>query len=115
MPSHYVNGKWIAGEGPRLTAYDPSTGACTWSGSAATAAEVDAACKAARASFDAWAMRASDERIGVCNRFRDLLKEHAEDLARLIALEVGKPLWEARTEVASMAGKIDISVQAYRA
>ncbi|MGH8810343.1 MAG: succinylglutamate-semialdehyde dehydrogenase, partial [Noviherbaspirillum sp.] len=54
-------------------------------------------------------------RIGVCNRFRDLLKEHAEDLARLIALEVGKPLWEARTEVASMAGKIDISVQAYRA
>jgi len=42
-----------------------------------------------------------------------LLRQHAEELAALISLEVGKPLWEARTEVTSMANKVDISAQAY--
>ncbi len=115
MPSHYLNGRWIAGEGPQLTACDPSSGAQIWSGAAATPAEVDAACGAARAAFGAWALAALDERIAICQRFRDLLKEHSEALATTISREVGKPLWEARTEVATMANKIDISVQAYRA
>ena len=115
MYSHYLNDQWIAGDGPQLAAFDPSTGRQTWSGHAATAAEVDIACKAARAAFDAWAAAALDVRVGICNRFRDLLKEHSEELATLISLEVGKPLWEARTEVATMANKVDISVQAYHA
>jgi len=115
MHSHYLNGQWIAGDGPQLAAHDPSTGLQTWSGHAATAAEVDAACKAARNAFEAWATAAADIRIGICQRFRDLLKEHGEELATLIASEVGKPLWEARTEVTTMANKVDISVQAYHA
>lgn len=56
-----------------------------------------------------------DERIAICMRFRDQLKANGEELALLISQEVGKPLWEARTEVASMANKVDISVQAYHA
>ncbi len=115
MDSHYVNGRWIEGEGPPLAAFNPADGLQVWAGRAATADEVDAACNAARTAFDAWAMAALDERIAVCTRFRDLLKKHSEELARLIALEVGKPLWEARTEVTSMANKVDISVQAYHA
>lgn len=115
MHSHYVNGRWIEGEGPPLAAFNPADGLQVWAGRAATADEVDAACNAARTAFDAWAMAALDERIAVCTRFRDLLKKHSEELARLIALEVGKPLWEARTEVTSMANKVDISVQAYHA
>ena len=115
MHSHYINGQWIAGEGPQLTVTDPSNGKQVWSGHAATASEADAAFKAARAAFGAWAQTPLDERIALCNRFRDLLKEHGEALAQLISIEVGKPLWEARTEVTTMANKIDISVQAYRA
>ena len=115
MHSHFLNGQWIAGEGPQLAAYDPSTGRETWSGHAATAAEVAIACKAARAAFEAWACEPLEVRVGICNRFRDLLKEHSEDLAALISIEVGKPLWEARTEVTTMANKVDISVQAHHA
>jgi len=115
MPSHYVNGRWLDGEGARFSACDPSTGHETWRGAAATEAEVQAACDAARAAFDAWARTALDQRLAICRRFRDLLKEQGEALAQLISLEVGKPLWEARTEVASMANKIDISEHAYRA
>lgn len=115
MHSHYLNGCRIAGEGSPLASIDPSTGLQTWCGRAATPGEVDAACRSARAAFDAWAMAEFDLRIGICQRFRELLKEHGEELAELISIEVGKPLWEARTEVASMAGKVDISVQAYHA
>jgi acyl-CoA reductase-like NAD-dependent aldehyde dehydrogenase len=71
--------------------------------------------QAARAAFDAWAMTPLEERIAICMRFRDLLKENAEELAQTIAEEVGKPLWEARTEVTTMANKVDISVQSYGA
>lgn len=115
MHTHYLNGRWIAGEGPQLVVHDPSSGQQAWSGHAATDAEVDAACNAARAAFGGWALARLEERIAVCHRFRDLLKEQSEDMAMLIAREVGKPLWEARTEVTSMANKVDISVQSYHA
>ncbi|HYD96826.1 MAG TPA: succinylglutamate-semialdehyde dehydrogenase [Noviherbaspirillum sp.] len=115
MHSHYLNGRWIAGEGPELAAYDPSTGTCTWRGRSAAADEVSSGVAAARAAFDRWARTPLAERVAVCQRFRDLLKEHAEDLALQIAIEVGKPLWEARTEVTTMANKVDISVQAFHA
>lgn len=113
--SHYLDGKWVTGKGPHLVAIDPATGSQTWSGHAATVDEVDSACKAARAAFDGWARRSFDERMAVCNRFRDLLKDRGDALARLISIEVGKPLWEARTEVTIMANKVDISAQAYHA
>jgi len=113
--SHLIDGEWLAGEGVTFAVHDPSTGQQIWSGNAASAAEVDAACHAARTAFRGWAATTLDERIAACMRFRDLLKQQADDLALMICREVGKPLWEARTEVTSMANKIDISVQAYRA
>ncbi|HJV50370.1 MAG TPA: succinylglutamate-semialdehyde dehydrogenase [Noviherbaspirillum sp.] len=115
MHSHFLNGQWVAGEGPPLLVHNPADGMQIWSGRAATATEVDVACMSARAAFGKWVMQPVDERIAICQRFRDLLKENSEELARLISLEVGKPLWESRTEVSTMANKIDISVQAYHA
>ncbi|MDC8759438.1 succinylglutamate-semialdehyde dehydrogenase [Janthinobacterium fluminis] len=114
-PSNFINGEWLAGSGPELVTIDPSNGRQTWSSQQASAADVAQACAAARASFEAWAARPLEERIAVCTRFRDLLKEDAEELALLISEEVGKPLWESHTEVATMANKVDISVQSYGA
>jgi succinylglutamic semialdehyde dehydrogenase len=113
--SNYIGGEWLAGSGPELATIDPSTGQQTWTSNASTPDDVARATKAARAAFEPWALTPLDERIAVCTRFRDLLKEHAEELAGIIAEEVGKPLWEARTEVTTMANKIDISVQSYGA
>lgn len=113
--SHYLDGRWIAGEGETLTAVDPASGWQTWNGHAATAQEVDLACMAARRAFGDWARTPLDRRVAICERFRDLLKAHSEELARRISTEVGKPLWESRTEVTTMANKVDISVQAYHA
>ena len=113
--SNFIAGKWSAGSGQELATIDPSTGRQTWTSLESTAEDVESAVKAARAAFDTWAMTSLDERIAICIRFRDLLKENAEVLAQTIAEEVGKPLWEARTEVTTMANKVDISIQAYGA
>ncbi|MES2074867.1 MAG: succinylglutamate-semialdehyde dehydrogenase [Pseudomonadota bacterium] len=113
--SNFINGQWLAGSGAELLTIDPASGRQTWASRASTAADVARASAAARAAFEGWALTPLEQRIAVCTRFRDLLKEHAEELALLISEEVGKPLWESRTEVTTMANKVDISVQAYAA
>ncbi len=113
--SNYINGEWLAGSGAGLETIDPSTGRRTWTSNASSADDVARAVQAARAAFETWAFTGLEERIAVCRRFRDLLKEHNEELAAIIAEEVGKPLWEARTEVTTMANKVDISVQSHAA
>ena len=113
--SNLINGEWLAGSGPLLATIDPSTGRQTWTSNESTAEDVDRAVKAARAAFEDWALTPLEQRIAICQRFRDLLKEHNEELAAIIAEEVGKPLWEARTEVTTMANKVDISVQSHAA
>ncbi|THC41153.1 succinylglutamate-semialdehyde dehydrogenase [Massilia sp. Mn16-1_5] len=113
--SNFINGAWLAGSGAELVTIDPSNGRQTWTSKESTGEDVARAAEAARDAFEDWALRPLEERIAIATRFRDLLKEHAEELAGIIAEEVGKPLWEARTEVATMANKIDISVQSYGA
>jgi len=113
--SNFINGNWVAGTGESFNVINPADGQTIWQGNAAAKVEVDQACSAARASFARWAKTGFEQRVALCQKFRDLLKEHTEELALLISAEVGKPLWEARTEVATMANKIDISVQSYQA
>lgn len=113
--SNYINGEWLAGSGPELVTIDPSTGRRTWTSNESTSDDVARAVQAARAAFEDWALAPLETRIAVCQRLRDLLKERNEELAKIIAEEVGKPLWEARTEVTTMANKVDISVQSHAA
>ncbi len=91
------------------TSTDPMTGTVVWQGEDA---DVEAAVAAARAAQPGWALRPLAERIAVAERFAEVVKAHAEDFARVIAQETGKPLWEARTEVGTVAAKIGISVTA---
>jgi succinylglutamic semialdehyde dehydrogenase len=49
----------------------------------------------------------------VVKKFSEQLTENKEELAKAIALETGKPLWETRTEAGAMVGKVGISEKAY--
>lgn len=53
------------------------------------------------------------ERIERLRRYANEVRDCAEEFARLIARETGKPLWEARTEVDAVIGKVEISINAY--
>jgi succinylglutamic semialdehyde dehydrogenase len=114
MSTLYIAGAWQAGQGDAFESLNPVTQRVVWSGQGATEAQVDAAVKAARQAFPAWATRSLDERIAVLEAFAASLKSHADELAHCIGEETGKPLWESATEVTSMINKVAISVQSYR-
>jgi succinylglutamic semialdehyde dehydrogenase len=114
MTTLYIAGAWQAGLGEAFESLNPVTQQVIWSGQGATAGQVDAAVMAARQAFPAWATLTLDERIGVLETFAVTLKHRADEIARCIGEETGKPLWESATEVTSMANKVAISVQSYR-
>lgn len=114
MNTHYIAGQWQPGQGELLQSLDPVAQSVLWQGQSATAAQVDAAVAAARGAFSQWAAYSLDGRIAVLERFAACLKARADEVARTIGEETGKPLWEAATEVNSMVGKVAISIQSYR-
>lgn len=89
--------------------YEPATGEELWRGEAS---DVDAAVKAARGAWPAWASLSLTQRIELVRRFANQVRKRADDFAELIARETGKPLWEARTEVDAVINKVEISVNA---
>ncbi len=93
-----------------LLSFEPATGEQFWRG---RVHDVDAAVEIARNGWVDWAAKPLAYRTETLRRFATNVKAEAEKFAALIARETGKPLWEARTEVESVANKVDISVQAY--
>ncbi|WP_138438786.1 succinylglutamate-semialdehyde dehydrogenase [Marinobacter alexandrii] len=109
----FIDGLWLQGHGEYFESIQPVTGEAVWEGNAANLEDVDAAIREARSAFVTWRRKSFAERLAVVEAFRDQLEENKEALAHQIGLETGKPLWESRTEVAAMIGKVAISVQGY--
>ncbi|MYL22368.1 succinylglutamate-semialdehyde dehydrogenase [Halomonas alkaliantarctica] len=108
-----INGAWIAGSAESFSKRDGVSGAELWQGNAASSEQVAGAVEAARGAFPGWARTPFAERQALAERFVEALKQHSEALAVAIASETGKPLWEARTEVGAMVGKVALSIKAY--
>ena len=97
---HYINGKHVVGTGARLgDVYNPATGAVQAQITMATATETEAAIAAAQAAFPAWSATPALRRARIMFKFKALLDEHANDLAKAISLEHGKTISDARGEV----------------
>jgi len=111
--SIYINGQWLEGNGPAFDSLNPTTGESIWNGCAADPAQVEKAIAGSRAAAFDWADLDFAARCQIVRRYGELLAENKELLATTIAEETGKPLWETRTEAAAMAGKIEISINAY--
>ncbi len=96
-----------------LVSINPCTNETVWQGKIAGSHDVADAVVRARAAFADWSRLPFDARASIAARFRDHVTENGEDLARLISLETGKPFWEAKTEAASVAAKVDISIRSH--
>lgn len=107
-----IDGQWQDGQGDVFSKTDPVSGETLWQGAAASAEQVTSAVAAARRAFSTWARTSQEQRQALVERFREVLETHREDLAASIAHETGKPLWEARTEVGAMIGKVALSIRA---
>lgn len=95
---------------PELISLEPATGAELWRGSPS---DVNYEIEMARAAWPSWAAAPLAHRIERVRSFANRVRIDLELFADLIARETGKPLWEARNEVESVVGKVDISVRAY--
>ena len=94
-----IGADWIpAGEGA-IEVLNPATGAVVGRVPKLGAAETEAAIAAAEVAQKAWAARTAKDRAGVLRRWYELMVENADDLARILTMEQGKPLSEARGEV----------------
>ncbi|MEU6258438.1 aldehyde dehydrogenase family protein [Streptomyces sp. NPDC047043] len=91
----FIGGQWReAADGARTEVVDPSRGAVVTTVAEAGAADVDAAVRAAREAFDggAWSGLSGRERGRILHRVAELIRENADELARLESLDVGKPI-----------------------
>ncbi|USH02672.1 succinylglutamate-semialdehyde dehydrogenase [Grimontia kaedaensis] len=112
--TQWIENKAIEGKGDAFESLNPFNSEAVWSGKAATPEQVEAAVDAARCAFISWKKTPFTERQALVERFAEKVKENSEHIAKVIAEETGKPLWETRTEAAAMVGKIGISLRAYQ-
>lgn len=97
----FIGGEWRAATGGgAFSVEDPATGDALLAVADATSEDALAALDAADAAQSSWARTPSRERGEILRRAFELVSERAEDFALLVTLEMGKPLAEARGEVA---------------
>lgn len=98
--SHFIAGRAVASSTKEFgDVYNPSTGEVIARVPLGTAGDVDAAVQAARAAFAGWSGTPAPKRAAVLFRYRDLLEQNFDALARLVTRENGKTLDEARGDV----------------
>ncbi|MEV3911879.1 aldehyde dehydrogenase family protein [Streptomyces canus] len=91
----FVGGQWReAADGARTEVVDPSRGVVVTTVAEAGAADVDAAVRSARETFDGgtWSGLSGRERGRILHRVAELIRENADELAQLESLDVGKPI-----------------------
>ncbi len=95
-----IDGKWRDGsEGGRIPVVDPATGEQIAEVADGTPADAVAACDAAAAAQERWAVTAPRERSEILRSCWQTLVDHTDELASLIVREQGKPLADARGEI----------------
>ena len=103
-----VDGKWIEADGGRTIAVrNPATGEVIGEVPALGAAETRRAIEAAHRAFPAWRALLAKERRVILRKLSDLMLENTDDLGVIMTAEQGKPLPEAKGEIAYAASFIE--------
>lgn len=72
--------------------------------------DIDLAVESANKAFDRWRLEPLENRISYLAKYKENLKRIEIELSEAISREIGKPLWEAKQEVATMINKVDVSI-----
>ena len=104
----YLDGAWAdADDGARFEVDNPADGSRLGTVPRMGAAETRRAIEAAARALPPWRALTGKQRAGHLRNWSDRILEHAEDLARLMTAEQGKPLAESRAEVAYAASHVE--------
>ena len=104
----FINGQWCDAEGGRtLAVFNPATGTEIGRLAHAGIPDLERAAQAAQKGFEIWRDTPANERSAILRKAAALMRERAPQIAELLTQEQGKPLAEARVEVASAADIIE--------
>jgi betaine-aldehyde dehydrogenase len=90
--SNFIDGESVASDGESESILNPATGEELARASKSTAEDVDRAVQAARGAFPGWSAATPAQRAQALLALADLVEEHAQEIARLEALNAGKPI-----------------------
>jgi malonate-semialdehyde dehydrogenase (acetylating)/methylmalonate-semialdehyde dehydrogenase len=111
--THYINGEKVNGKNDKFGyVYSPSTGQKIATVPYASAEEVDEAVKLAKNAASKWANTSVGKRVEVLFKFRQLLVEHTDELAKLIGKENGKTISDAKGEISRGLESVDVATGA---
>ena len=97
----YINGAFVPADGgATFDVTNPASGDVIASVADCSAAQIKAAIDAAEAAQPLWAAKTAKERAAILRKWHDLCLENADDLAIILTAEMGKPLAEAKGEIA---------------
>ncbi|APZ00362.1 succinate-semialdehyde dehydrogenase (NADP(+)) [Burkholderia pseudomallei] len=104
----YIGGEWQAADSDAtFEVFDPATGESLGTVPKMGATETARAIDAAQAAWAGWRMKTAKERAAILRRWFDLVNANSDDLALILTTEQGKPLAEAKGEIAYAASFIE--------
>ena len=104
----YIDGQWLnADNGAVIAVTNPATGEHIADIPKMGAAEAERAVAAAQTALKGWQAKSAKERSVILRRWFDLMMAHQEDLGIILTSEQGKPLSEAKGEIAYGASYIE--------
>lgn len=71
---------------------------------------IDAVIESAEKGFDRWRKLSFEDRIIFFKKYQEIVRSKKDEIAMALALEVGKPLWEAKTEAAALDSKVSVTI-----
>lgn len=104
----FIDGQWVpASDGARVEVTDPATGKLIARVASATRDDVQRAIRSAQTALPVWSGMSALERAAILRRWYTLIVDNSDELARILTLEQGKPLAEAKGEILYGAGFIE--------
>jgi len=111
---NFVDGKWKPAEGDKLFSVNPMDQSIVWEGRLSKPKDLDLAIESAYRASTNWSALTVEQRLIYLKKFIELVEKNKEEISSAISYEVGKPKWEALTEVAAVIGKLAPTVEAYQ-
>ncbi|RLA21484.1 MAG: NAD-dependent succinate-semialdehyde dehydrogenase [Gammaproteobacteria bacterium] len=103
VPALYINGEWITETARKGEVWNPATEEVLASFPFADSELIDRALASSAAGFEVWRKTSYEERVDIMHRAANIIRENAEQTARHMTLELGKPLVDSKAEVENCA------------
>lgn len=112
MDGVYIDGRWRAGNGALVQNHCPATGDVVWEGQGADDSQVHDAVASSQKAFRHWSRLPQGDRTAILERYAEEIEKRADAIAETVSRDMGKALWESKSEAATMKAKVGVSITA---